>query len=113
MFHAPGVCNRDANDGGDRGQAKDPGIETYPLSPVPSSGTNLVSLVREMMSMQIEPTMHTAAQHATAHHSADDARRDHAYLQAARERGSITLDEIMSLASGSPASGAFPRSLNA
>jgi RNA polymerase primary sigma factor len=55
-----------------------------------------------MMSMQIEPTMHTAAQHNAAHHSADDARRDHAYLQAARERGSITLDEIMNLASGSP-----------
>jgi len=52
--------------------------------------------------MQIEPTMHTAAHHDTAHESADDARRDHAYLQAARERGSITLDEIMNLASGSP-----------
>jgi len=55
-----------------------------------------------MMSMQNEPTMHTTAQHNTTHHSADDARRDHAYLDAARERGSITLDEIMQLASGSP-----------
>ena len=36
------------------------------------------------------------------HHSADDARRDHAYLAAARERGVITLNEIMRLASGSP-----------
>ena len=43
------------------------------------------------------PTSTTAA-----HHSADDARRDHAYLAAARERGWITLDEIMHLASGSP-----------
>jgi RNA polymerase primary sigma factor len=54
------------------------------------------------MSMQIEPTMHTQAQHASSHHSAEDARRDHAFLAAARERGSITLDEIMRLASGSP-----------
>jgi RNA polymerase primary sigma factor len=46
--------------------------------------------------------MHTSACHASDHHSAADARRDHAYLQAARERGSITLDEIMQLASGSP-----------
>jgi RNA polymerase primary sigma factor len=46
--------------------------------------------------------MHTRAQHDSAHHSADDARRDHAYLKEARERGSITLDEIMQLASGSP-----------
>ena len=52
--------------------------------------------------MQIDPTMHTAARHAQSHHSAEDARRDHAYLDAARERGSITLDEIMQLASGSP-----------
>ena len=52
--------------------------------------------------MQIDPTMHTAAKHAQSHHSAEDARRDHAYLDAARERGSITLDEIMQLASGSP-----------
>jgi RNA polymerase primary sigma factor len=55
-----------------------------------------------MMSMQNEPIMHTAAQHEQSHHSADDARRDHAYLDAARERGSITLNEIMQLASGSP-----------
>jgi RNA polymerase primary sigma factor len=55
-----------------------------------------------MMSMHTEPIMHTATQHESAHHSADDARRDHAYLQAAKERGSITLDEIMKLASGSP-----------
>jgi RNA polymerase primary sigma factor len=54
------------------------------------------------MSMQIEPTMHTANQHDTHHHSAEDARRDHAALQAARDRGWITLDEIMQLASGSP-----------
>jgi RNA polymerase primary sigma factor len=66
------------------------------------SGTDLVSLVREKMSMHTEPTMHTTAQHNSAHHSAEDARRDHEYLQAARERGSITLDEIMRLASGSP-----------
>jgi RNA polymerase primary sigma factor len=61
-----------------------------------------VSLVPEIMSMHTEPTMHTATQHDSAHHSAEDARRDHAYLQAAKERGSITLDEIMRLASGSP-----------
>jgi len=55
------------------------------------------------MSMQIEPTMHTAAQHDSIHHhSAEDARRDHAYLDAAKDRGWITLDEIMQLASGSP-----------
>ena len=36
------------------------------------------------------------------HHSAEDARRDHAYLASARERGWITLEEIMHLASGSP-----------
>jgi RNA polymerase primary sigma factor len=54
------------------------------------------------MSMQIEPTMHTAAQHDTHHHSAEDARRDHAYLDAAKDRGWITLDEVMQLASGSP-----------
>jgi RNA polymerase primary sigma factor len=66
------------------------------------SGTDLVGLVREKMSMHTEPTMHTTAQHSSAHHSAEDARRDHAYLQAARERGSITLDEILRLASGSP-----------
>jgi RNA polymerase primary sigma factor len=66
------------------------------------SGTDLVGFVREKMSMHTEPTMHTIAQHSSAHHSAEDARRDHAYLQAARERGSITLDEIMRLASGSP-----------
>lgn len=52
--------------------------------------------------MQIEPTMHTSASHDSRHHSAGDARRDHAYLEAAKERGSITLDEIMRLASGSP-----------
>jgi RNA polymerase primary sigma factor len=52
--------------------------------------------------MQIEPTMHTTAAHAQNHHSAEDARRDHQHLAAARERGSITLDEIMHLASGSP-----------
>jgi len=52
--------------------------------------------------MQIEPTMHTPDCHDATHHSADDARRDHAYLEAAKERGSITLDEIMQLASGSP-----------
>jgi RNA polymerase primary sigma factor len=55
-----------------------------------------------MKSMQIEPTMHTNASHESKHHSAADARRDHAYLKAAQERGSITLDEIMQLASGSP-----------
>jgi RNA polymerase primary sigma factor len=54
------------------------------------------------MSMQIDPTMHTQAQHDTTHHSAEDARRDHAYLAAAKDRGWITLDEIMKLASGSP-----------
>src|SRR3954451_22465639 len=54
------------------------------------------------MSMQIEPPMHTAAQHDSHHHSADDARRDHAYLDAAKDRGWIPLDEIMKLASGSP-----------
>jgi RNA polymerase primary sigma factor len=54
------------------------------------------------MSMQIEPTMQTTAQDAGQHHSAEDARRDHAYLAAARDRGWITLDEIMKLASGSP-----------
>jgi RNA polymerase primary sigma factor len=46
--------------------------------------------------------MHTAAQHDNQHHSAEDARRDHAYLAAAKDRGWITLDEIMKLASGSP-----------
>jgi len=54
------------------------------------------------MSMQIEPPMHTATQHDSHHHSAEDARRDHAYLDAAKDRGWITLDEIMQLASGSP-----------
>jgi RNA polymerase primary sigma factor len=55
------------------------------------------------MSMQIEPTMHTAAAHHDQHHhSAEDARRDHAYLASAKDRGWITLDEIMQLASGSP-----------
>jgi len=54
------------------------------------------------MSMNIEPTMHTAAQHDSQHHSAEDARRDHAYLESAKDRGWITLDEIMRLASGSP-----------
>src|SRR3954470_16800032 len=54
------------------------------------------------MSMQIEPPMHTATQHDSHHHSAEDARRDHAYLDAAKDRGWITLDEIMKLASGSP-----------
>src|SRR5215207_2787175 len=55
------------------------------------------------MSMQIEPTMHTAAAHDNVHHhSAEDARRDHAYLVTAKDRGWITLDEIMQLASGSP-----------
>ena len=54
------------------------------------------------MSMQIEPTMHTSAQHDSRHRSAEDARRDHAYLDAAKDRGWITLDEIMQLASGSP-----------
>lgn len=39
---------------------------------------------------------------ACRHHSAEDARRDHAYLAMARERGFITLHEIMVLASGSP-----------
>jgi len=46
--------------------------------------------------------MHTAAQHDTHHHSSDDARRDHAAIEAAKDRGWITLDEIMQLASGSP-----------
>ena len=77
-------------------------LYSVPYTRSPPSGTDLVSLVREMMSMQNEPIMHTAAQHDTAHHSADDARRDHTYLEAARQRGSITLDEIMQLASGSP-----------
>src|SRR3954470_19050048 len=54
------------------------------------------------MSMQIEPPMHTATQHDSQHHSAEDARRDHAYLDAAKDRGWINLDEIMYLASGSP-----------
>jgi RNA polymerase primary sigma factor len=54
------------------------------------------------MSMQIEPTMHTSAHHDSTHRSAEDARRDHAYLAAARDRGWITLDEIMQLASSSP-----------
>jgi RNA polymerase primary sigma factor len=57
---------------------------------------------RQIETRQIEPTMHTAAQHDSNHHSAEDARRDHAYLAAARDRGWITLDEIMQLASGSP-----------
>jgi RNA polymerase primary sigma factor len=57
---------------------------------------------RQIETRQIEPTMHTAAQHDNHHHSAEDARRDHAYLAAAKERGWITLDEIMKLASGSP-----------
>jgi RNA polymerase primary sigma factor len=52
--------------------------------------------------MKIEPTMHTAAAHDNHHHSAEDARRDHAYIDAAKDRGWITLDEIMHLASGSP-----------
>jgi RNA polymerase primary sigma factor len=54
------------------------------------------------MSMQIEPTMHTTAAHESQHHSAEDARRDHQHLAEARERGSITIDQIMHLASGSP-----------
>jgi RNA polymerase primary sigma factor len=52
--------------------------------------------------MKTDPTMHTTAREACVHHSADDARRDHAYLAEARERGEITLHEIMTLASGSP-----------
>jgi len=52
--------------------------------------------------MKTEPTMQTAAQHDSHHHSAEDARRDHAHLATAKERGWITLDEIMQLASGSP-----------
>ncbi|MCC6173920.1 MAG: sigma-70 family RNA polymerase sigma factor [Chloroflexi bacterium] len=36
------------------------------------------------------------------HESRQDARQDHRYLAAARERGWITLEEIMRLASGSP-----------
>jgi RNA polymerase primary sigma factor len=54
------------------------------------------------MSMKTDPTMHTTARAACVHRSAEDARRDHAYLAEAAERGSITLHEIMLLASGSP-----------
>jgi RNA polymerase primary sigma factor len=52
--------------------------------------------------MNMDPTMHTNARDTCVHHSADDARRDHAYLAEARERGVITLHEIMMLSSGSP-----------
>jgi RNA polymerase primary sigma factor len=50
--------------------------------------------------MQNEPTMPTA--YRGPHHSLVDAMQDHAYLEAARERGSITLNEIMTISSGSP-----------
>jgi len=46
--------------------------------------------------------MSTSKSDVHVHHSAEDARRDHAYLTSARERGWITLDEIMHPASGSP-----------
>lgn len=52
--------------------------------------------------MRDNPTETSAAPPCCHHRSAEDARRDHAYLDAARERGSITLDEIMRLAAGSP-----------
>jgi RNA polymerase primary sigma factor len=52
--------------------------------------------------MRNDPTPTSAAPPCCHHRSAEDARRDHAYLDAARERGSITLDEIMRLAAGSP-----------
>jgi RNA polymerase primary sigma factor len=47
--------------------------------------------------MQTMPTPNSRA-----HRSPQDARADHAALDAARDRGWITLDEIMRLASGSP-----------
>ena len=46
--------------------------------------------------------MRTSPSDADLHHSEQDARDDHAYLAAARERGWITLHEVMQLASGSP-----------
>jgi RNA polymerase primary sigma factor len=46
--------------------------------------------------------MHATAHHSQIHHSHGDAVRDHQYLATARDRGWITLDEIMQLASGSP-----------
>lgn len=54
-------------------------------------------MIRGTMSMTHETNAHTLP-----HHDAADARLDHAALVAARERGFITLDEIMNLASGSP-----------
>ncbi|MGE3269093.1 MAG: RNA polymerase sigma factor RpoD/SigA [Chloroflexota bacterium] len=45
---------------------------------------------------------HEPGTHIAPHHSVADARRDHDRLAEARERGTITLDEIMRLASGSP-----------
>jgi RNA polymerase primary sigma factor len=58
--------------------------------------------------MNTEPIKHTAADHVSAteaaihHNSGANAAADHAYLATARRRGSITLHEIMQLASGSP-----------
>lgn len=58
------------------------------------------------MTMRDNPTnqftQNTEGDGCRHHHSAEDARRDHTYLAEARERGSITLHEIMQLASGSP-----------
>jgi RNA polymerase primary sigma factor len=48
------------------------------------------------------PNMDMATSCTNAHHSSEDAARDHAYVAAARERGWITLEEIRRLASGSP-----------
>src|SRR3954463_6893181 len=47
--------------------------------------------------MQTIPTSHD-----TLHESRRDAASDHTAIEAAKERGWITLDEIMQLASGSP-----------
>jgi len=47
--------------------------------------------------MQTIPTSHD-----TLHESRRDAASDHTAIEAARERGWITLDEVMQLASGSP-----------
>lgn len=54
-------------------------------------------MVRGMMTMDTQP-----GAHVTPHKSPPDAARDHAYLDRARERGWITLDEIMTISSGSP-----------
>ena len=58
--------------------------------------------MRDNPTQQIKTSQNTTDGGCGQHHSVGDARRDHAYLAAARERGFITLDEIMQLASGSP-----------